>query len=54
MAWWGRTKSAEFVEHVEFVRLELAVIAVPCACPRDHDHPRPTSVMLHDAHALAA
>ena len=54
MVWWRRMKDAQHVEHVEFVRLELSVIAVPCACRRDHDHPRPTSVVLHDAHALAA
>ncbi|WP_159607332.1 hypothetical protein [Agromyces humi] len=54
MVWWRRMKDAQHVDHVEFVRLELSVMAVRCACPRDHDHARPTSVAMHEAHVLAA
>ena len=54
MVWWRRMNRVQHAEHLEFVRLELSVVAVRCACPRDHDHARPTSVALHDAHALAA
>ena len=54
MVWWRRMKAAQHVAHVEFVRLELTVSAVRCACPRDHDHARPTSAAPDDAHALAA
>jgi hypothetical protein len=54
MVWWRRMKDAQHVDLVEFVRLELSVMAVRCACPRDHDHARPTSVAMHEAHVLAA
>lgn len=50
---WQRRKHEEPTEHVEFVTHDDDRFAVPCSCPRRHDHDRLTSRALATAGAGA-